>query len=329
MLFNHHPMDNFVCKFQVFCRTSFGQSVALVGNNALLGEWSPHDSIRLKYTANYVWESPELSFPNLSQIEYKYILFWEDGSACWEAGENKRLHSLQSKSYFINDSFGTNFTHVLLKSEELNVMSFNIRFKNPHDKFQWVDRQNEVALIINERKPDLIGIQEALDEQLRDLLSLLPEYDFVGVARDDGKRSGEYSPILYLRSRFKIVKEGTFWLSETPGFPSKSWGAACVRICTFADIIDLCNTSPGQVVRMYNTHLDHISHTARHEGSKLILDHLFDVDYKYRKGIVLTGDFNVCPEDKTICLLSHELYQSRNTASVKINEDLPDRKSVV
>lgn len=69
------------------------------------------------------------------------------------------------------------------------------------------DRKNEVAFVIRERKPHLIGLQEALDVQLLDLLNLLPEYDYVGVGRDDGKRGGEYSPILFLRNRFKVCFE--------------------------------------------------------------------------------------------------------------------------
>lgn len=39
--------------------------------------------------------------------------------------------------------------------------------------------------------PDIIGFQEVIHHQLTDLASLLPEYGFVGVGRDDGKDAGE------------------------------------------------------------------------------------------------------------------------------------------
>src|SRR3546814_15261924 len=51
-------------------------------------------------------------------------------------------------------------------------------------------------------------------------------YQFVGVARDDGKDKGEFSPLGFRRDRFTLVGSGTFWLSPTPDTPSKGWDAA-------------------------------------------------------------------------------------------------------
>ena len=45
--------------------------------------------------------------------------------------------------------------------------------------------------------PEIIGMQEVLNNQLIDLQSSLNEYKAVGVGREDGKTKGEYSPILF------------------------------------------------------------------------------------------------------------------------------------
>jgi hypothetical protein len=51
-------------------------------------------------------------------------------------------------------------------------------------------REAVLDQIIWER-PDIIGLQEVLDNQYSDLKAALPEYDTVGVGRDDGKQEGE------------------------------------------------------------------------------------------------------------------------------------------
>ena len=46
--------------------------------------------------------------------------------------------------------------------------------------------------------------------QLNDLKSLLPDFEGVGVARDDGKETGEYSAVFYRKSVFDALDSGTF-----------------------------------------------------------------------------------------------------------------------
>ena len=66
------------------------------------------------------------------------------------------------------------------------------------------------------------GVQEALAHQLDVLLERLPQYRSIGVARDDGKRKGEFSAILYRAERFEPIEQGTFWLSDTPDAPGST-----------------------------------------------------------------------------------------------------------
>jgi endonuclease/exonuclease/phosphatase family metal-dependent hydrolase len=172
----------------------------------------------------------------------------------------------------------------------LRVMTFNIRYNNPGDGVNaWPHRKEKVASMIRLHDADLIGVQEALKDMLDELDALLPAYTWLGVGRTDGKEAGEYSAILYRKSRFEVLDQGTFWLSETPAVPgSKSWDAAIERIATWAQFRD---RTTGQVFYHFNTHYDHIGVQAREESSRLLKRRIAEIAGD--TPVVLTGDFNV------------------------------------
>lgn len=174
---------------------------------------------------------------------------------------------------------------------EITVMSYNIRFDNPDDGVNaWTNRSHHVADMMGEKYgTDIIGIQEALEHQIRDLQQNLPEYSWVGVGRDDGKNKGEFSPIFYNKERFDLVATNTFWLSETPQIPgSKSWDAAITRVATWAKLKD---RATDQEFYILNTHFDHIGEKARVESSRMITDFISGLDDELP--VIVTGDFNV------------------------------------
>src|SRR5688500_3725718 len=94
----------------------------------------------------------------------------------------------------------------------VRALTFNIRYDNPADgENAWRHRRDAVARLVDERKVDIAGLQEVLASQLDDLRERLPEYESVGVGRDDGKRKGEFSPLLVRKEAFEVVASGTFW----------------------------------------------------------------------------------------------------------------------
>ena len=81
-------------------------------------------------------------------------------------------------------------------------MTSNLRFDNPADgENRWRHRRDFVAEIIAD-EADLVGLQEARRCPLGWLDRHLPDFDWVGVGRANGKRRGEYSPIFYRTARF-------------------------------------------------------------------------------------------------------------------------------
>lgn len=176
-------------------------------------------------------------------------------------------------------------------------MSYNIRYDNPEDEQDnWQYRKDRAANAILFYDVDILGTQEVLYNQLVDLQNRLPQYDVIGVGREDGKEKGEYSALWYKKNRFKLVDSGYFWLSETPQKAgSKGWDGACERIATWAKLQDKIS---GKEYFALNTHLDHVGIAARREGVSLILDKVEELSEGLP--VIVTGDFNAHPESDVI-----------------------------
>lgn len=178
----------------------------------------------------------------------------------------------------------------------LKVMTFNIRYDNPDDNLNnWKHRKEEVVKLIHSKKIDILGAQEVLVNQLKDISKKLPEYNVIGVGREDAKEKGEFSPIFYKKDKFTVVKSGYFWLSETPGKPSKGWDAVCERIATWAEFKDKVT---GKKLFVLNTHFDHIGTVARRESVALIKEKAALLGTGLPQ--VIMGDFNAEPESTVV-----------------------------
>jgi len=185
-------------------------------------------------------------------------------------------------------------------SNILRMMTYNIRFDNPADGVHaWPNRKELVASVIRFHKADIIGVQEALEYQIQDLMELLPGYDWVGVGRnEDG--GGEFSAILYRSSVVAVKAAQTFWLSESPDEPgSKSWDSSLPRIATWAHFV---TSSDGRELFVLNTHFDHRGEQARLESARLLKEQVS----KLANGlpVIVMGDLNATSEQPPLVLLS-------------------------
>ncbi|MCX6953625.1 MAG: endonuclease/exonuclease/phosphatase family protein [Verrucomicrobia bacterium] len=177
-----------------------------------------------------------------------------------------------------------------LAADPMRVMSFNVRYAHAQDGADaWPKRTELFFATIAAFGPDLIGFQEVVAVQHDAIAARLPGYGLSGVARDDGKRKGEWSCIGYRKSRYTLVAEGNFWLSETPEVVgSKSWDAALTRICSW---VRLRETASGKEFVYANTHFDHVGKIARAEASRVISERVSVI----AAGVpaLLTGDLNI------------------------------------
>lgn len=169
----------------------------------------------------------------------------------------------------------------------VRVMTFNIRCTNV-GRASMYERKGIVSDTILNSEADSIGIQEATPSWIKSLkVAVDGKYAIVGEGRDGGN-SGEYSAILYLKDKYNLVDSGTFWLSETPDVPSKSWDAAFNRICTWAV---LENKETHEKYVHINSHFDHIGEEARTQSVKMILEKAEGYE---GIPVVFTADMNVC-----------------------------------
>ena len=175
------------------------------------------------------------------------------------------------------------------RADHYEAMTYNIRLDVASDSANaWPHRRAALIALVAYQAPDLVGMQEVLQHQKQAVETDLPAYQFVGVARDDGKAKGEYSMLGFRRDRFALVGSGTFWLSPTPDVPSKGWDAALPRIATWARLRDRTAKRDLLVV---NTHFDHIGEVARQESARQIRRWI-DGERKPGESAVLMGDFN-------------------------------------
>ncbi len=178
---------------------------------------------------------------------------------------------------------------IRIHAQSFNVATFNIRYDNPSDTGNlWVNRAPVVSSLIRFHDFDIFGVQEALKNQLDDISTALPQFSRYGIGRNDGKDGGEHSTIFYKKDKFKLLKSGDFWLSQTPDKPGLGWDATCCnRICSW---VYLENIASGKKFYFFNVHFDHQGFIARKESSKLIIQKIKDIAGS--QPVIFTGDLN-------------------------------------
>lgn len=190
--------------------------------------------------------------------------------------------------------------------KSIHVMSYNIRYNNVNDKENaWPNRKDNVKALLEFHDVEILGVQEALNGQINELL-INSNFEVEGVGRDDGDKKGEYSAIFYDKSRFVKRDGGTFWLSTTPNVPSKGWDAALNRICTWLKLYDKLTRKEFMV---FNTHYDHVGVNARIQSALLIKSKI--IEMAANLPVILTGDLNVTPETEAISTIKSFLIDSR------------------
>ena len=204
------------------------------------------------------------------------------------------------------------------KSYDLKVMSYNIRNGKAKDGTNhWDLRYPATAYMLMDQKPDIFGVQEAYDFQVNFIAENFRGYGNVGVGREDGKSKNEHMSIFWNKKTVKLLKWGTFWLSETPEVPSKGWDSNYFRTATWALMKD---KKTGKKFYFVNTHLDHKGREAQKNGLKLIIDRIASINPQGYP-MILTGDFNVKPDDSVLTDLDKIMQCTRKVALVTDNHN--------
>ena len=197
------------------------------------------------------------------------------------------------------------------KPASIDVMSYNIRYGDAKDGTNsWAYRLGATIEMIQDQKPDVIGLQEALSYQMEFIKEYADGYKTVGVGRDDGKKKSEIMGIAYNTKTVKLSSWGTFWLSETPEKPSLGWDGACRRTATWAIVK---HKKSGKKIFFVNTHLDHVGAMARQKGVELILEKIEKLN-KDNLPVVVLGDMNALQDDPILAPFEEKLRNTRRWA---------------
>ena len=196
-------------------------------------------------------------------------------------------------------------------SNPITVATYNLRYNNKGDGINaWPNRKENVKALIAFHEFDLFGTQEGLRDQLNDIAEL-KDYAFLGAGRDDGKEAGEHSAIFYRKDRFRVLKSGNFWLSETPDKPGKGWDATCCnRICSWAKFRD---EKTKKEFFFFSVHFDHQGVEARRQSGKLMVEKIKEI--AKNEPVILTGDFNSTPETEQIQTIQMLLRDTRSVTA--------------
>jgi len=193
-------------------------------------------------------------------------------------------------------------------SNNLKMMTYNIRSSNlDYGRHSWSNRRELIKNKINEFSPDIVGTQEGLHNQLKDLELLLPEYRAVGYLPkiETNDRDNENLVILYKYQNIHLLDSQHFWLSDTPNEEfSNTWGAKYPRIAVYALFRIKATNFDFAII---NTHYDHKSKYARIKSSELIKNFLNLKNLNVP--IFLMGDFNDLNNSSSYDVFTNDGYK--------------------
>jgi len=170
---------------------------------------------------------------------------------------------------------------------ELCVMTYNLRYASASPPNAWSARRPAAKALWDHVRPDVVGTQEGVYQQIKDIAADQPDFAWIGLGREGGSR-GELMAVFYRRDRLTPLEFDHFWLSDTPEvIGSTTWGNSNRRMVTWVKFRDAAS---DRDFYFFNTHFDHQVQAAREKSATLLLARIEAL--KTRQPVIVTGDFN-------------------------------------
>ena len=171
-----------------------------------------------------------------------------------------------------------------LNAQDLKVISYNIRNSESKDGTNsWMYRYAASAEMIKDQKADVIGMQEALENQVGFILDNFTDYRSVG----------EYTPVLWNRKTVSMQKSGSF--------DSGTWAL-------------MKGKKNGNRFYVVNVYLENIDAGEKKAAVRSLLDRIKEINTDSLP-VVLTGGFYMKPGDAALAEVEAEMKNARKTAA--------------
>ena len=174
----------------------------------------------------------------------------------------------------------------------LRVMTFNLLRDLRRDAdWLWVKRQPLVAAVINDYQPDLVGIQEVIDEMLDPLMPVLPGYTLAKMPCTPALRRGSYAgEFIYRTERFELLDKAYFIFP--PYDPVTGEYVAGKKVIRRGGMmIVLRDKISGKTVCGFSSHVAHGSREANLASCKMMKERLLKLPEDAL--VFVMGDFNI------------------------------------
>lgn len=184
----------------------------------------------------------------------------------------------------------------------MKIVTFNLRCDcgvDKHNNFSF--RKPVILKKIETESPDIICFQEVMDHMAQWLSESLPTYTVVGCGRNE-HLDGEQMSIAIKKEGFQIMALDHFWLSDTPMIAGSQFKeqSGIPRMCTQCYVRDFTTKN---IVRVVNTHLDHVNAKVRAQAITQIMQTLTVPSMYKEHAIILAGDFNATPDSYEMAII--------------------------
>ena len=234
-----------------------------------------------------------------------------------------------SKIYPLNVNYSPEDADITLMSSNVRFASARSKSDNPDTGDRdWTNRRSAYYTMLNTLEPDIVGLQEAEQEQVLDIKNNCPGYSHVGYGRESGKDitssfsaweqlvgndHGESTTILYKTDKFTKHSDGWFCHSENPNKADTYFSISTDKQPRISTWVILTHKDTGRKFFYLNTHTT--IDNSRELEIELIREQVEKLNTE-KLPVILSGDWNLVEDDSWMKPITDNYLSARKTAPV-------------
>lgn len=237
------------------------------------------------------------------------------------------------KIYPLNVSYSPEVSDITLMSSNVRFASARSKSDNPDTGDRdWTNRKSAYYTMLNTLQPDIVGLQEAEQEQVLDIKNNCRGYSHVGYGRKSGKditseitwidnlqgitKHSESTTILYKTDKFIKHSDGWFCHSNTPDKADTYFPGTTDEQPRISTWVILTHKETGRKFFYLNTHTT--TYNVLELEIQLIKEQVEKLNTE-KLPVVLSGDWNLVEDDSWMNPITDNYLSARKTAPITDN----------